>query len=301
MGVRRGSRVRRSLAIAAVLAAGVVSLTLAWLSNPPRLTDAEIRDGLAAGFAPDPAKGEALFHLGGCADCHRSAGTGSAVAGGAPLETFAGTFYPSNISPDLETGIGRWSDADFVNAMARGVSPEGRHYYPAFPYTAYAQSTREDLLHLKSYLDGLDPVRSANLDHDLGFPFNFRIANGLWKLAFHRASQFEPDPERSEAWNRGAYIVNALGHCGTCHTPRNLLFAERRSEAFTGAAPTSDGARAAPRIAGLETQKVLNGLDEWAASVHEDSAMFLVTKTFSEHVPYEDHLAVAEYLSSLQR
>ena len=272
---------------------------LFWLANPLRMTEAQLIARLPAEFAGDPQIGETLSHIGGCADCHRSSSNDGAMAGGDPLITFAGTFFPPNITPDVQTGIGGWTDVDFVNAMVYGVSPDGRHYFPSFPYTSYARTELTDLLHIKAYLDGLEPVSSRPPDHEMSFPYSFRLGLGLWKFAFHDESEFEFDPSKSISWNRGAYIVNGLGHCGSCHTPRNLLFAERADRAFAGGEALKRGEKAAPRLAGLDAQKILNGLDEWAGSVSETSSMFLVTQAFSAHVPYEDHEAVAEYLSSL--
>ena len=280
----------------AVGAAGM----LFWLANPPRMTEAQLAMRLPAGFVGDPQIGETLSHIGGCADCHRSSSNDGAMIGGDPLITFAGTFFPPNITPDVRTGIGGWTDVDFVNAMVSGVSPDGRHYFPSFPYTSYARAELTDLLHLKAYLDGLEPVSSRPQDHELSFPFSFRLGIGLWKLAFHDDSEFEFDASKSTSWNRGAYIVNGLGHCGSCHTPRNPFFAERADRAFAGGEALKRGEKAAPRLAGLDAQKILNGLDEWAGSVSETSSMFLVTQAFSAHVPFEDHEAVAEYLSSLE-
>ena len=280
------------------IAAGAAAI-LWWLANPPRTTEALLSERLPAGFAGDPRVGGLLFHIGGCADCHRSSSNSGAMEGGDPLITFAGTFFPPNITPDVQTGIGGWTDADFVNAMVSGVSPDGRHYFPSFPYTSYARTELTDLLHLKAYLDSLEPVTSRPPDHELSFPYSFRLGLGLWKLAFHDEAEFEPDASKSDTWNRGAYIVNGLGHCGACHTPRNLLFAERADRVFAGGEALREGEKAAPRLAGLDKQKILNGLDEWAGSVSETSSMFLVTQAFSAHVPFEDHEAVAEYLSSL--
>lgn len=274
-----------------------------WLLNPPRIPEQEIRAALPGNFVPSEALGEVLFHIGGCADCHRSVSDNAAIdgmlAGGVALPSFAGTFYSPNISPDVETGIGSWDGADFINAMTKGIGPSGTHYYAAFPYTSYAKVTYADLLHLKSYLDAQPAVRWTPPGHELAFPFNIRIANGIWKALYLDKQQFEPDPTQSEAWNRGAYIVNGLGHCGVCHTPRNMLFAEIPDQAFKGAPPVKEGEESAPRIAGLGEDEILNGLSEWSGAVSEDSAMFLVTQAFTNHIPFEDGDAVAAYLSSL--
>ncbi len=283
---------------AAVLAAAL--LTAHWVHNPPRLSDTEIAESLPAGFAADAARGEILYHIGGCGNCHARSGDGGLPSGGDPLETAVGAFYPPNITPDAETGIGSWTAAGFVNALRKGIGPDGRHYYPAFPYTSFATAANADLLHLKAYLDSIKPVRRASPPHDVGFPFNIRPVLAFWKLAQHRERVFEPDPNRSPQWNRGAYFVNGLGHCGVCHTPRNIAMAESRSERFAGAPPLKEGENAAPGIAGLSQDEILNAFSEWSGAIDEESSMFLVTQAFSNHVPYEFHEAIALYLSSLE-
>jgi len=177
--------------------------------------------------------GEYLVHLGGCASCH-TADDGERLAGGLKMETPFGDFYTPNITPDPETGIGGWSDDDFIAAMTRGVAPDGSHYFPAFPYTSYSRMTREDLLTLKRYLDRQAAVRRHNPDHELDFPFAMRPLMAVWKLLF-----FEPEPIREQVdkgplWNRGNYIVNGPGHCVECHTPRNLFGALDRERHLEG-------------------------------------------------------------------
>ncbi len=238
--------------------------------------------------------------MGGCAHCHSESGGDGPPSGGSGLETALGTFFAPNITPDPETGLGNWSAADFVNAMREGIGPRGQHYYPAFPYTSYASVAAEDLLHLKAYLDSLPAVSRPARPHEITFPFSIRPALALWKLAAHRIQPFEPDPEQSPEWNRGAYIVNGLGHCGSCHTPRSLILAENLSKRFAGAEPLKKGGKYAPRIAGIAEEDVLNALNEWSGAVDEKSPMFLLAVAFSNHVPFEDHEAVAEYLASLE-
>ncbi len=292
-----------SVTIAAVLL--VVGSFTVWilLSGPEPLDEDDISKLLPESFEANAARGQDVFYLGGCAHCHQVTSAESpwqgTLAGGNALVTKFGTFYAPNITTDLETGIGRWSSSDFVNAMVLGLGPDGNHYYPSFPFTAYAGSTLPDLLDLKTYLDTLEPIRSPNSPHDLRFPFNLRGLNGIWKRFFHVAETYEPDPSKSAEWNRGAYIVNTLGHCGVCHTPRNLFLAELRDRPLAGSPPLSPTAKAAPAIAGLDKEKILNALDEWSGAVSEDSAMFLVTATFSQHVSLPDIDAVATYLSSL--
>ena len=290
------------LAVAVFLTLCSFALALVALLQP-RITNADIQAALPEAFAPDPLLGEALFHIGGCGNCHAARSPDGALterlAGGPPLETEFGTFHPPNITPDATTGIGAWSDADFLNAMVNGVNPAGMHLFPAFPYTSYARVSYADLLHLKSYLDSLPAENMPSLPHDLRFPYNVRIGVAFWKMAFHDASPWKPNAEMSAEWNRGSYLVNGLGHCGSCHTPRNMFLAEDSARAFLGASEMKRGERPAPRIAGLNSDQILNGLDEWAGSIDEDSSMILVTRAFTYHVAYEDIDAVAAYLSSL--
>ena len=178
-------------------------------------------------------RGEYLLHLGGCVSCHTAEG-GTRLAGGLKMETPYGDFYTPNITPDRETGIGDWSDDDFIAAMTRGVAPDGSHYYPAFPYTSYTHMTREDLLDLKRYLDAQQAVRIENREHDLTFPFSVRFLMSAWKWLF-----FDPEPiaainANGSLWNRGNYIVNGPGHCVECHTPRNLFGALDRGRHLEG-------------------------------------------------------------------
>ena len=290
-------------AVLTTVVAVAVGVAWAWLEASGRPDSAQILDLAPSDFVADSSRGELIFHLGGCADCHLVRDTESpwfgTLAGGGRLETRFGTFHPPNITPDPGSGIGNWSLEDFVGAMVLGSSPGGEHYYPSFPYTAYAGSSVADLLDLKAFLDEQAPAMLPNTPHDLRFPFNLRSTIGLWKLLFHDVEQFRPDDARSEEWNRGAYIVNTLGHCGACHTPRNLFLAERKESPFSGGSPLAPGAKSAPPIAGLDSAEILNALDEWSGAVSENSAMFLVTLTFSQHVSIADAEAVATYLSSL--
>ncbi|MCY4006204.1 MAG: cytochrome c [Rhodobacteraceae bacterium] len=279
----------------------VVAFGWLWVAQDRGISTDDLQAALPADFVADTDKGEILYRMGGCANCHTMAASRDIPSGGKGLETAHGIFVPPNITPDPATGIGSWSDTDFVNAMRAGLSPDGRHYYPAFPYTSYATVSISDLLHLKAYLDNLPAVTNRTPSHQLSFPFNLRPALALWKPVAHRARPFEADPEKTDEWNRGAYIVNGLGHCGTCHTPRNLLFAESSSQKFAGARALKEGEKPAPRLAGIDRDEILNGLSEWAGAVSERSSMYLVTLAYSNHVPLTDHDAIATYLSSLPR
>lgn len=168
--------------------------------------------------------GEYILRAAGCASCHTNHNNdGPFLAGGRRLETPFGTFYTPNITPDPEYGIGRWSDEDFVQALTQGVSPKGRHYYPAFPYTAYTRLRRDDLLALKAYLSTVTPVTRKNKGHELVWYASARSLLWFWKLLYFSPGEFTPTPSQSRRWNRGAYLATAMAHCGECHTPRNAL------------------------------------------------------------------------------
>ncbi|MFC0406919.1 c-type cytochrome [Roseomonas elaeocarpi] len=179
-------------------------------------------------------RGEYIARAADCEACH-TLGNGARYAGGLPFHLPFGTIYASNITPDKETGIGQWSDAEFVRAVRQGVSRDGHNLYPAFPYTAYALMSDEDVLALKDYIFSLPPARSVAPAADLSFPFNQRYLMRGWNLLFKPSGPYQPDPQRSPEWNRGAYLVEGLGHCGECHTPRNQLFARDEGRKFAGA------------------------------------------------------------------
>lgn len=211
-------RARSILWLIAALALLLVSVAL-WPWKPN--TEARLANLPSVG---DAARGAYVVRLAGCVTCHTKDGDQrSFLAGGRALKTPFGTFHTPNITPDRDTGIGGWTTEDFVRAMAGGTAPDGSHYYPAFPYTSYARMTTRDIVDLKAYLDTLKPVRNDVPPHELGFPFNLRFVLGLWKRLFFDEAPFATSPERSAAWNRGAYIVNGPGHCRECHTPRNPL------------------------------------------------------------------------------
>lgn len=179
---------------------------------------------------PDPAefdrpliqKGAQLAAVGNCIACHTVPGAQS-FAGGLPLPTPFGTIYSTNITPDEENGIGSWSEQSFMRSMRQGVHRDGRHLYPAFPYDHFTRVSDEDNRALYAYLMTRPPVRSMPPENELRFPYNIRLAIAGWKLLYFDEGAYEPDPDRDEAWNRGAYLSEGLGHCGSCHTPRNAL------------------------------------------------------------------------------
>lgn len=168
--------------------------------------------------------GAYLAKAGGCVACHTEDREGAALyAGGRALQTSFGVFYGPNITPDPETGIGRWTEADFVTAMRYGKRPDGAHYFPAFPYTSFTRMTDDDLRDLWAYLRSVAPVKRVSRPHDLRFPFGWRPAVGLWKRLYFTPGPFVPAGDASDKVSRGAYLVQAVSHCGECHTPRNIV------------------------------------------------------------------------------
>ncbi len=179
-------------------------------------------------------RGEYLARAADCMVCHTAKG-GVPFAGGRAFVLPFGTLYSSNITPDADTGIGGYTDANFLDAIHRGVGRGNAKLYPAMPYASYTYMSDADALAIKAYLFSLQPVHAPAPANTLSFPFNQRALMGVWALMFNPDKRYEPDPERDAAWNRGAYLVEAMGHCGECHTPRNLFFALNNREKFAGA------------------------------------------------------------------
>jgi mono/diheme cytochrome c family protein len=195
---------------------------------------------LLIGATPLPAqdaellkKGEYLARAGDCIACH-TAREGKTFAGGLPMKTPFGTLYTSNITPDPESGIGKWSPDQFFQMMHNGRFPDGGLVYPAMPFASYTKVTREDSDAIYAYLRSIPPVRQRNREHDLKFPFNNRSLILGWRTLFFTEGVFKSDPTKSVDWNRGAYLVEGLGHCGMCHTAINALGGSSESQAFEG-------------------------------------------------------------------
>ena len=185
----------------------------------------------------DPAarRGEYIASAAGCLGCHTEAKDKAvAYAGGRALKTPFGTFYGPNITPHPEAGIGKWSEVDFARALREGLRPDGAHYFPAFPYPSFARISEADLKDLWAYLRALPPSARQNQAHDLGFAFNLRFMVRFWKWLYFTPGRFTPDPKRNATVNRGDYLVNVLGHCGECHTPRNFLGGPKRARHLAG-------------------------------------------------------------------
>lgn len=222
------------------------------------------------GATPDLANGRTLFNVGGCASCHAVPGQEDRLklGGGLAMPSPFGTFYAPNISPDPKDGLGNWSVSDFVRAMREGVSPEGRHYFPAFPYTSYQRMGAKDLADLFGYLKTLVPVAGRVREHEVPFPFNVRRLVGGWKLLNLDGRLFVPDPKRDAAWNRGAFLVEGLGHCAECHSPRDPLGGIITAKRFAGG-PDPEGKSRVPNIT-----PHADGIAGWSQG---DMAIFLKT------------------------
>jgi mono/diheme cytochrome c family protein len=291
----------RRIVLTLVLAGAVGCGIYWWLTTPSMAVSIT-----EAAYTPNLANGEIIFNAGGCSSCHAVPGQPDRLklGGGLALASPFGTFYVPNISPDQADGIGRWTEAQFLEAVTRGVSPEGTHYFPAFPYTTYAHARVSDIRDLFAYLKTLPKVSGKVRDHDVRFPFNIRRDVGIWKWLFMDDKPFAPDTARAPQWNRGAYLVNALGHCAECHSPRNFLGGIVAAQRFAGG-PDPEGKGWVPNI----TQK---GLDDWnekdiayflesGQTPDGDSAggsMVSVIKNISQ-LSEADRAAIANYVKSL--
>jgi mono/diheme cytochrome c family protein len=246
------------------LAALIITLALIggagfWLLSAPSHVDPA---RLAAAAPGDPQRGMSIFWQGGCASCHAAPGAkGDArlvLAGGVNLVTPFGTFVTPNISPSKQ-GIGDWTFADLANAMMEGVSPDGRHFYPAFPYTSYARMQVQDIADLYAYLKTLPPSDNVAGPHKLGFPYNIRRGIGLWKRLFLSPQPVLTIPNATNVIKRGQYLVEGPGHCGECHTPRDVIGGPDNTQWLAGA-KAPEGKGVIPNITGGE-----GGIDSWSA------------------------------------
>lgn len=292
--------------LVALLVLAVIGIAGFWFLTSP--------DRQSAGLEPVPAgqanleNGKTLFYAGGCTSCHAVPEQDDKLrlGGGYPLRSPFGTFYVPNISPHPRDGIGSWTPAQFVRAMRGGVSPDGRHYYPSFPYTSYQRMSAADLRDLFAFMLTLPSVEGRVRDHDLPFPFNVRRGLGLWKLAFLDGKPFAPDPARSESINRGAYLIEGPGHCAECHSPRDRLGGIVEERRFAGG-PEPEGRGWVPNITPHET-----GLKDWTRGDVEEVLTSGLTPTGdsvgstmaavvanTEKIPEEDRRAMAEYVLSL--
>ena len=270
---------------------------------------------LCSAFAPFPAlaepappevvaHGKSLVEASDCATCH-TADPQRPFAGGKRIDTPFGAIYSPNLTPDRETGIGDWSDADFVRALRFGVAPDSSRYYPAFPYPYFTKFTRGDILAIRAYLSTLTPFRNEEPPPALRFPLNFRVVMRVWNYFFFKPGILEPDQQKDIDWNRGRYLVEGAGHCGACHTPKNMFGADRRGQAFAGGRV---GDWFAPRLDGAAR----SGLKSWSvddiveylqsgrnARSHADGLMAEVVVNSTSKISDGDARAIAVYLKSL--
>lgn len=267
---------------------------------------------LRAQSGPDPEaqkRGAYVFAVAGCASCHTDKkNNGALLAGGPPLETPFGTFYGPNITPDPTYGIGTWSDVDFIQALREGLRPDGAHLYPAFPYPSFTLMTDRDMLDLKAYIFSLPPVAQPSREQDVSFPVSWRWLQTFWRWLNFTPGPYVPDPAQSETWNRGAYIVRAMAHCGECHTPRDFMGGLETSSALSGNASGPDRMKT-PNI----TPDKATGIGTWT---HKQIVMFLATGLMpngdvvgsamgeviangTSKMTESDRQAVATYLESL--
>ena len=294
---------RKLLLLLILLAA--IGIAAFWFVTMPQTVPAS---ALGARNA-DLANGRLMLFAGGCPTCHATPDQDdrTRLGGGLAMKTVFGTFYAPNISPDAKNGIGSWSEADFVTALTKGTSPEGRHYFPVFPYGSYQNMTLADVRDLFAYLRTLPAIDAPSRGHAVSFPFNIRRLVGGWKFLFLASERYRPDPSQPPAMQRGAYLVSGPGHCAQCHSPRNALGGIIASERFAGGPdPELKGEDAwVPNI----TQK---GLADWS---EKDIAYMLetgdtpdgdsvgggmaqVVKNTAPLKP-EDRAAIAAYVKSL--
>lgn len=250
-------RIFTRLCVLGLIVAGAVL----WFTRPVPVPEDRFAD-----LTGDAAKGEPVFHAAGCASCHKAEGSPqdpTRLPGGQRFVTQFGTFVAPNISPDPIFGIGEWTLTDFASAVLNGTSPDGRHYFPAFPYTTYARMTDQDVTDLWAFMQTLPSADVASEPHDVSFPFNIRASLGPWKRLFLNADWVQPATTPDA--ERGRYLVEALGHCAECHTPRNLLGGLQTTNWMSGAPnPSGKG-----RIPGITPQHL-----DWSP---EDIAYYLET------------------------
>jgi mono/diheme cytochrome c family protein len=248
--------------------------------------------------------GRYLVTLGDCYACHTKK-DGKPFAGGRPIETPFGIVVSPNITPDRDTGIGNWTDAQFDNAVRHGIRNDGAHLYPAMPFTSYTKMSSDDVKAIRAYLATVQPVHNKVVSDQLPFPFNIRFSMRAWDLLFFDDGQFKPDPKKSAEWNRGAFLVQGPGHCGACHTPKNFLGADDTSKALQGG-----------QVQGWFAPNITNDKTDGLGSISKEEIATLLKKGHdrittvtgpmseeiedaSSHFSEKDVLAIATYLKSL--
>jgi len=262
----------------------------------------------ASSFSNDAVRRGALVAVAGyCAECHtrQDLGGGPALAGDYAMETPFGAIYSPNITPDPETGIGHWSEAAFKRAMNRGVSRDGSHLYPAFPFDHFTKVSDQDVADLYAYLMTRAPVHMEHRTNTVPIPFNIRLMQAGWKLLFFTPGRFQPDPKHDDQWNRGAYLAEGDAHCGSCHTPRNALGAEKASHAYDGAvidgwiAPPLNDHNPTPVV--WTEEELFQYLRHGVAPLHGSAAgpMAPVPHQFLSKLPESDVRAIAHYYADI--
>jgi mono/diheme cytochrome c family protein len=254
--------------------------------------------------AEDIARGKALTNAGDCASCH-TADPAKPFAGGKRIDTPYGGIYSPNLTPDRETGLGAWSDDEFYRALRFGVARDGARYYPAFPYPNFTKLTRQDIWAIRAYLATLTPVKNASRAPELRWPLNYRVLMRGWNWLFFKPGIVMPDQQKSAEWNRGRYLVEGAGHCGACHTPKNMFGADKRGQAYGGGRVTD---MFAPRLDGAER----GGLKSWSvediteylqsgrnAKSHAGELMSEVVVNSTSVMSDADVRAIAIYLKDL--
>jgi len=301
----------KKLTIAAIVLGALAAIVLWMLSAPNSLSAEQV----AAFPQGDATRGETVFWAGGCTSCHSTPGSKFddklVLAGGLELKTPFGTFRAPNISPDSAQGLGGWSLRDFANSMKRGVSPAGQHHYPAFPFTSYARMTDGDIADLFAFIKTLPPSNNAVPDHDLGFPFNIRRGLGLWKLLFLDPAPVAAVDTSDAKLARGQYLVEALGHCGECHTPRNPIGGLDNSRWLAGGVGPETTADGKPEkipnitphetgLAGWSEKDISYGLETGFTPEFDSfgSSMVAVQENMAK-LPAEDREAIAAYLKAV--
>lgn len=292
--------VLRSLIVLTLLLTLIGAAAFWFLTRPER-----VEDGLFAGLTGDVGRGATVFWAGGCASCHAAPGAkGEArlvLAGGYRIASPFGTFVTPNISPS-PAGLEGWSVQDLGNALLHGASPEGRHYYPAFPYVAYQHMCAQDIADLKAFLDTLPPSDAASAPHELSFPFTVRRGIGLWKRVNMSPDWVLQDADTPEL-ERGRYLVEALGHCGECHTPRDVTGGLDRSQWMAGA-PNPSGKGKIPGISpetlGWSAADIAYYLETGLTPDYDSAGGDMVSVIANMgHLTREDRAAIAAYLKAL--
>jgi mono/diheme cytochrome c family protein len=299
-----GGRRRTALRVLLILLAVIVVGGAGFAASAWRPAIAPIEPPARTSFDPElVARGSELVALGDCATCHTAPG-GKTFGGGLALNTPFGVIYTPNITPDHDTGIGSWSEAAFHRAMREGVSRKGNHLYPALPYDHFTLVTDDDVKAIYAFLMTRTPIHARAPETHLPFPLNYRQLLAGWKLLFFREGPYRPDPSKDDVWNRGAYLVEGLGHCGSCHTPRNFLGAEKASQRYAGGDAEGWNAYAinasSPAPVPWTVESLEHFLDRGFFATHgmARGAMTPVVANLGI-VPREDVHAIATYVASL--